>query len=217
MMACGLVVLATLSVWAGFAQAQGGATLTVELSETALEPGDTFIVSIRVSDAERTTAWQAGLAYDPDVIRATGTYTMGGFLESDHALPHSAFEDDRCVFALGQMCPKGDCVEVSGDGELVEIAFTAVADGVSPLRFVGVVFVSPESVRQQGVSWTEGAVRVGRRTGADRPTLVSPDAEQVTPSGAPGNSPVDAPICSGAVALAMGLTGGALAWRGGDD
>jgi hypothetical protein len=218
-----------MNVWSDSSQAQDDATLTAEPSETAVETGDSFTVSIRVVDAGRTTAWQAGLAYDPNVIRATETYTMGDFLEPVYPLPHAAFDHGTCMFAMAQLCPKGDCVEIAGDGELVEVGFTGIAEGVSPLALLEVLLVSPGSARQPSITWNDGVIRVGSVAGTEGPTDQSTretpsertppsrDVSPATPTTAPVDSPTSAPSCPAAAAVALGLLGGALARRGGDD
>jgi len=116
--------------------------------------GDTFTISISITDATDLASFQFDLGFDPLIVEANvAGATAGALLPGDWFFTSPGFVDNTggqilSVSAFGS--------PFSGSGEIAEIEFTALMAGVSPLTLSSVFM----NFLDQGFDISNGQITV---------------------------------------------------------
>lgn len=152
---CRQLLLAGLVGFSGAANA-----LAISADSSVVSVGATFVVPIRVSGAVSLQSWQFDLGFDPSLLQAN-LVTEGPFL--------SVGGTSSTLFMPGVINNTSGVVSLvaasfldlepypSGDGILAEVAFTALANGLSPLTLSNVFL----NLGDSGFTIGDGSVCIG--------------------------------------------------------
>lgn len=190
----------SMTMWSGLVRAAVSASMLWATSLTQASPvvfagsavvsnGATFTIDISITGAVDVASWQFSLEFDPSLLQANSV-TEGAFLSSAGA---TLFVPGSIDNSAGLISLVADAyVDLgqppSGDGVLVQIEFTALADGLSSLSLSDVFL----NLLDSGFTSSNGAVCVGGQSLSN------------CPSQPPG---VPEPGTLALVALALGAAG----------
>ena len=143
-----------------FVQAQAEPVISAPFVTVGV--GDTFTIPVSITGATDLTSWQFDLAFDPTLVRANSV-TEGPFMLSFGTTlsPPTSFNPGVIDNTAGLISLVTDSFidlqpNPSGSGVLVNIEFTALAPGVSPLTFSNVFL----NLSGQGFSTVNGHITV---------------------------------------------------------
>lgn len=179
------VVAALLLV--GTAFAQGGTVVKVDPAASTGQVNDTINVSIKVDNVANLTAVELHLSFDPAVLEVM-QLTNGGFVQADFTAQNTF---DNAAGTIDYAVAQINRPPANGSGALLNIAFRAKANGVSPVNFrgtqaapTGVILADPNGTAIPA-SLANGSVNVG---GAPQPTAQPTTVPQPTaqPTAVPG-------------------------------
>jgi PKD repeat protein len=142
-----LEAAALLPTWA-LAEAQP-ATVSIEPVTSTVQSGDTFTVSVVISDAVNLGAFQFDMHYDPTAVHAEGA-AMGPFLGStgrNVGPVGPTIDNDGGTLSFGAFS-FGTQAGPQGRGVLAEITLTAKGVGTSPLDLQAVQVLNPAAEAQ---------------------------------------------------------------------
>lgn len=116
--------------------------VSVQPSTSTIYPGDTFNLSVGISDVTDLFAFQFDIGFDPAILSAVSV-TEGPFLPSggstffvpgtiDNIAGSISFNADSLIGAISG---------VSGDGTLATLSFQALALGTSPVDLSNVILL----------------------------------------------------------------------------
>lgn len=137
----------------GFAQAP---RVYVDPATSVANPGDYFIVTIKVQDAPEIIAWQFKLRFDKKVLEFPPTVTEGGFLSSagSVALTVSPNLVESYIHVGCHLVASGSA---SGDGNLAVVTFYVLESGVSDIILLeATLYASPDGSEVSGVTTDDG-------------------------------------------------------------
>lgn len=129
------------------ASALADAALSVS-SPSSLPQGTTFTVDVNISGAVNLYDFQLDLIFNPNVLQATGI-TEGTFLSGgDPRTNPTIFLAGTIDNVGGSITSNADSLEgdasgMSGNGTLIEFAFTALASGTSVLTIQNEILQDP--------------------------------------------------------------------------
>jgi len=127
---------------------------TISAPFVTVAAGDTFTISISITDATDLASFQFDLGFDPLIVEANvAGATAGALLPGDWFFTSPGFVDNTggqilSVSAFGS--------PFSGSGEIAEIEFTALMAGVSPLTLSSVFM----NFLDQGFDISNGQITV---------------------------------------------------------
>ncbi|UCD03363.1 MAG: PKD domain-containing protein, partial [Candidatus Aenigmatarchaeota archaeon] len=171
--------------------------LSVEPSETRVEPGTVFDIDIVIDTDDKVFGGSIIISYEPTFLNATDAYE-GDFLGGDGASTYPIImidQDKGNVFYDSTRF--GTDVGISGTGNLLVITFEALAEGTSPVDIEDTEFVDETFAIISPVYTTNGTVEVNvndapviapiPNKNVDEATTISFD---VTVTDADGDDPV---------------------------
>jgi hypothetical protein len=100
------------------------------VDDPELQPGDTFIVEVKIDNVEDLFGYEYKLAFDPNIITCV-EQVVGPFFEPNYFEWINVIEEDWCGLAVTQGI--GETTGVSGSGVLALITFQVVGIGYSLL------------------------------------------------------------------------------------
>jgi len=127
-------VACALALLVGLAPTVVGAAPVVSAPFVTVDVGDTFTISVSVTEAADLTHWQFSLGFDPAIVQAN-LVTEGDFMSAFGAtlfIP-GAIDNTSGLISLVADSYIDLPPLPSGDGTLATIEFTALSPGVSPL------------------------------------------------------------------------------------
>ena len=127
------VLILGLAVIAPNASAQSGAVVRIDPASSAVAPGATIVVNVRIENVTNLAGAEVHITYDPFLLEAQ--VEPGGFPAPDFIAQNSA-TGGRIDFAIARMPPSQPS---NGSGVLLKITFKALADGVSPIQITSVL------------------------------------------------------------------------------
>jgi hypothetical protein len=146
--------------------------LEISAPFTTVGVGDTFTVAISIADATELQSWQFDLAFNAVLLQANSV-TEGAFLSSNgtqQTLFSPGFIDNTTgVISLVTDSYVDFSTPPSGSGDLVDISFTALAGGISPLTLSN-VFLNWSDL---GFDIVNGQVRVNGTAPVPEPATLT--------------------------------------------
>ena len=139
-------------------------------SALTVAPGDPFFVDVFISGVPAATplnAFEFDLDFNPSVVSAVSV-GIGGFLLAPAIVSESNVAPPDVNFAAATLLPAG----ASGDGVLAQVAFNAVADGISALTLNDVNLSRPFGVPLTGFTLSNGSVTVASVSVSEPATLL---------------------------------------------
>ena len=151
-----LTISLTVVALCGAQSAQADPILSAPF--VTVNAGDTFVIPISITNAADLTSWQFDLDFNPTVVSANSV-TEGPFLSAFGATLFGSGAVDNIA---GRISLATDSFvdlppQPSGSGVLVNVEFTALAAGVSPLTLSNIFLNDVD----QGFSATNGQITVG--------------------------------------------------------
>ena len=137
-----LGALVTCIAMSGIAKSYADpATIAIDPSHiTVSQPGQTFKVTINITDSPPVVQWMARIRWDPAVLNITKKPALGSWLSQDGALS-TTFLVKPINYTTGQIPEMTErLMEVgttSGSGTMVIMNFTALAVGESDITIFG--------------------------------------------------------------------------------
>jgi|SRR5208283_620377 len=154
-----VALMLLLCVWA--IPASAGPIVTVA-SPGLVTLGNSFTVNITITGAVDLYAFQFDLGFDPTLLQATSA-TEGAFLPSGGAtffIPGTIDNTAGIISATADTLV-GFVPGVNGNGDLVDIGFTTVGTGTSPLTLANEIFLDSNLNDITGtLTFTAGTVTV---------------------------------------------------------
>lgn len=148
--ATAVVVLGTTAVAAAPAVA-------VVPASTSVLPGESFSVTVAVSDVTDAYAFQFDVIYDPTLLKLTSV-ANGGFLPADRFSGGIANANGSVTFIYNLLT--GPVAGVSGGGTLATLTFETFADrfGSSPIHLANVILVDAKDADIAVASVADGSL-----------------------------------------------------------
>lgn len=115
----------------GMSCAPSGSVVKVESSVSVLQVDDTAVASVKVENIADLIAFEAHLAFDPNVLEVT-ELIAGSFIKPDFIVQNTF---DNAAGTIDYAIAQIDRPPANGDGTLFEIVFRAKAKGQSPINF----------------------------------------------------------------------------------
>jgi hypothetical protein len=130
--------------------------VAVAPATTSVLPGESFSVTVAVSDVTDAYAFQFDVTYDPTLLKLTSV-ANGGFLPDARFSGGITNADGSVTFVYNLLT--GPVAGVSGGGTLTTLTFETFADrfGSSPIHVGNVVFVDSKGVDIAGTTVTDGS------------------------------------------------------------
>lgn len=145
------------SVWMGLAQAT---TIRVDPLQTQVQTGDSFDVSVIVTEVSDLYAFQFDVSFDPLVIHSLGV-DEGPFLPSGGSTYFDQGTIDNVAgmisFVLDTLI--GSVPGVTGTGSVATLHFEALVAGVSPIELSQVMLLTSD-IEEIPVTISNGSVTV---------------------------------------------------------
>jgi len=137
------------------------AVLSVSTSPGSISVGDTFTVDVAITGVTDLYAFGLDLTFDPSLLSATGI-TEGAFLPSGG---DTFFIPGTIDNVGGSITSNGDSLigaipGVTGMGTLIEIDFTAIANGTSALDLANITLLDSNLANIDSTA-TNGSVTIG--------------------------------------------------------
>jgi Cohesin domain len=154
------VKLATVFVlWSLAVMRVGAATISVQPTDLAVAPGQTFSLNVDALDVVDLYAFQFDINFTSGLLLATGV-TEGGFLPgggSTFFIPGTV-DNSAGTILFSASTLIGDIPGVNGTGTLATIDFTGFSSGISPITLSNATLLNstllPISADQTGGSVT---------------------------------------------------------------
>ena len=140
----------------GATAAAAAPAVAVVPASTSVLPGQSFSVTVAVSDVTDAYAFQFDVTYDPTLLKLTSV-ANGGFLPDDRFSGGIANANGSVTFVYNLLT--GPVAGVSGGGTLATLTFETFADrfGSSPIHVGNVVFVDSKGADIAGTTVTDGS------------------------------------------------------------
>jgi len=124
--------------------------ISVDPEVSATAPGQSFNITIKITDVSELIGWQVNLTFNPAVLNVVNA-TEGPFLNPSHQLGKTYWFDPDIHNADGWVYIGCSLLNVNepgatGSGVLATVILTVKAEGLSDLHFSGISETSPETL-----------------------------------------------------------------------